>query len=235
MNHLFTVLSVKDLDTGEELFDTALGKIMKETGEHTQLFRKLAEHFGILTYPSDDHIGEYMAYGSEFTGIKWPYGRECERVVPGVEDGPSRQLLKDLASGKKPVDENILVNSGELTVPVIADIELDRGSFRPAVNVLNTEGYISNLPRTAAVEIPATVDSEGIHPVSVGAIAEPFAEIIRRQCPIIELTTEAYDTGKRRPLLQALLLDPVVNSISEAETMLDYMLDLQKDYLPQLS
>jgi alpha-galactosidase/6-phospho-beta-glucosidase family protein len=33
-------------------------------------------------------------------------------------------------------------------------------------------------------------------------------------------------------LLQALLVDPVVDSVANAEKMLDDMLDLQKDYLP---
>jgi len=33
--------------------------------------------------------------------------------------------------------------------------------------------------------------------------------------------------------LQCLLLDPVVDSVSRAEKMLDYMLDLQRDFLPE--
>jgi alpha-galactosidase/6-phospho-beta-glucosidase family protein len=33
-------------------------------------------------------------------------------------------------------------------------------------------------------------------------------------------------------LLQALLLDPVVNSITEAEKLLEDMLALQEDYFP---
>jgi len=36
-------------------------------------------------------------------------------------------------------------------------------------------------------------------------------------------------------LLQALLLDPVVESPGQAEKMLDYMLDLQAEYLPVLT
>jgi alpha-galactosidase/6-phospho-beta-glucosidase family protein len=39
-------------------------------------------------------------------------------------------------------------------------------------------------------------------------------------------------SGSRRLLLQALLLDPVVNSITEAEKLLEDMLALQEDYFP---
>lgn len=36
-------------------------------------------------------------------------------------------------------------------------------------------------------------------------------------------------------LLQALLMDPCVNSITAAEKMLDEMLDLQSEFLPAFS
>ena len=122
----------------------------------------------------------------------------------------------------------------DLAVPIIEDVELDRGSWREAVDVLNTDGYIDNLPRSGAVEVPATVDAAGIHPVHVGPIPEPFAALVRTQLSIAELVTEAYRTCSRKLALQALLLDPVVDSIAGAERLLDTMLELQKDYLPPL-
>ncbi len=142
--------------------------------------------------------------------------------------------MKDFASGARPVEE-LLVPSGEITVPIICDIELDRGSFRAAVNVLNTEGYIENLPRGGVVEVPATVDASGLHPLAVGCVPETLAAYVRVQFSIIELVTEAYRTGSRKLLLQALLLDPQVNSTTAAEKMLDEMLELQKEYLPEFS
>ena len=117
-------------------------------------------------------------------------------------------------------------------MPIICDIELDRVTRRPAVNVLNTDGYVENLSRRGVVEVPATVDASGIHPIRVGAVPEPFAAYLRMQFSIIELVTEAYRTRSRKVLLQALLLDPVVNSIIAAEKLLDDMLLLQEDYLP---
>ena len=36
-------------------------------------------------------------------------------------------------------------------------------------------------------------------------------------------------------LLQALLLDPIVDGIARAEQMLDDMLELQEDYLPKFT
>lgn len=42
---------------------------------------------------------------------------------------------------------------------------------------------------------------------------------------------EACRKRSRKLLLQNLLMDPVVNSVSSAEKMLEYMLYLQQDYL----
>ena len=57
----------------------------------------------------------------------------------------------------------------------------------------------------------------------------------RTQASIQKLVVEAYRERSRNLLLQALLLDPVVTSVANAEQMLDHMLELQKDYLPAFS
>ena len=235
MNHFYHILRVRDRQTGEDLFDELRRRVL--AGEPTQtppLFKKMVEVFGIFSYPSDDHIGEYLSFGAEFGGTKWKYGQES-RPVPLVEPEPAAPALEDYAFGHVPLDEWILRQTTELTVPIICDIEYDRGAWRPAVNVLNTGGLIENLPHTGVVEVPAIVDGEGIHPQAVGPLPEPFAALIRTQFSIIELLTEAYRTRSKRLLLQALLLDPLVDSIVRAEHMLDEMLDLQKDYLPTFS
>ncbi len=231
INHFYCVLQVRERSTGADRLPELVAMAAADRRDGAQsLFSKLAEVFGIFTFPSDDHIGEYLAYGAEFTGVKWPYGREST-PVPEAEHGQLSHL-EAYASGERPIDERVLRPSGELTLPIIADIELDTGNRRPAVNVLNGGGYIENLPADAAVEVPATVDGSGVHPVSVGPLPEAFAAMLRTQCTINSLVTEGYRTRSKKPLLQALLLDPCVNSVSGAERLLDEMLSLQREYLP---
>ena len=231
MNHFFCILQVKDRKTGKEYLDEILHKAAADP-DAPPLFRKMAEIFGMFTYPSDDHIGEYVAYGSEFQGVKWHYGQECRRVTAKPPEAASQPSLADYAAGRCPVDERLLVSYGELAVPIIAAIELDRKFHCSAVNVLNSQGFISNLPRDAAIEVPAIADAAGIHPLQVGAIPEACAAMMRTQFSIISLLTEAYRSRSRKLLLQALLLDPTVNSITAASRMLDEMLVLQSDFLP---
>jgi alpha-galactosidase/6-phospho-beta-glucosidase family protein len=47
------------------------------------------------------------------------------------------------------------------------------------------------------------------------------------------MTYKAAVNGDRRLVLQAMLLDPVIDSVRVAEKVLDEMMAAQKDYLPQ--
>jgi len=234
MNHFYAVLKVTDKRTGEDLLDEAKRKVLAAPPEdHPPLFRRILEVFDVFSFPSDDHIGEYVSFAEEFLGVKWRYGQECRPVALNPpEPGPS--WLDTFVSGTEPPPEHLLNPSGELAVPIICDIDGDRKMFREAVNVLNSALYIENLPASGVIEVPATVDAAGIHPEHVGPLPEPFAAIIRTQFTIAELLTEAYRTNSKKLVLQALVLDPVVDNTAAAEKLLDDMLRLQADFLPAL-
>ena len=51
------------------------------------------------------------------------------------------------------------------------------------------------------------------------------------QVAVHDMTAEAVLTGSRDAVLQALLVDPVVDDVAAAEKMMDTLLALQKDYL----
>jgi len=249
MNHLYTLLHVRDKKTGQDLKGELFEKILDDDSGHAPpLFKKLIEIFGVMSYPSDDHIGEYFSFGTEYHGTKWPYGRECRKVLRETkslvyQDGTFNEeirenthfLLKQYVSGKRPLDNDILAPSDEIATEVIVNIELGHEFFIPSVNTMNTPHYISNLPKDGIVEVPAKVDATGVHPQSVGEIPEPLAAVIRTHFAIHKLLVEAYRTKSKKLLLQALLLDPVVNSVTAAEHLLDDMLDLQADFLPDFS
>ena len=85
------------------------------------------------------------------------------------------------------------------------------------------------------VEVPAVVNATDIHPEQVGPLPEVLAAFCRTQVSIQLLLIEAYRQRSKKLLLQALLLDPIVDSVRQAEDMLDCMLELQKDYLPSFA
>jgi alpha-galactosidase len=104
--------------------------------------------------------------------------------------------------------------------------------YHLAANLPN-EGQISNLPLGAAVETPVMVDGAGIHPVHVGALPEPIAELCRREVITAQLGVDAAVEGNREKALQCLLLDPVITDIETGKKILDDYLTSYKEYLPQ--
>ena len=174
--------------------------------------RKLAEIYGLFIFPSDDHIGEYLAFAHEFTGLRWHYGRES-RPVP-KEPVETEDWRDAYLAGKRPVDDDLVRPGGELAVEIIADVLGDTGRWEPSVNVLNSDRYVENLPTDAVVEVPAIVDAAGIHPEHVGPLPEALAALCRTQVSIQLLLVDAYRQRSKNLLL-------------------DHMLDLQQDYLPR--
>lgn len=224
MNHFFWALKVEDAKTGKDLYPELREQVM----EHCEpLVCKIMELYDHFTYPSDDHIGEYLAFAHEFTGLKWPYGIEA----PKHENAPSLNWRKDFLTGKKPIEE-LVEPSIEIVIDAIAAILKDKNLWLPAINVPNTAHYVTNMLEDSIVEVPAIFNSSGAQPISVGPIPEALAAFVNLQVSIQKILVDAYQQKSKKLLLQALSLDPVVDSVKNAEEMLDYMLELQKDYLP---
>jgi len=233
LNHFYWVMRIADKQTGEDLYPQLRKRALSDPDcpSMPPLVKKMLEVFGLYTYPSDDHIGEYLSFAYEFTGLAWHYGLES-RKVPPQDQGPGQDRLEPYVTGEKPLDDWALRRSGELALPIILGIALDRSYRAEAVNVPNTGGYVAGLPADTVVEVPAMVDGTGIHPEKLPPIPEALLAFCRTQASIQKLVVEAYGQRSRNLLLQALLVDPIVNSVENAEKMLDHMLELQRDYLP---
>lgn len=65
-------------------------------------------------------------------------------------------------------------------------------------------------------------------------LPEPVAAMIRVQANIHKLLVEAIAEGSKATLLQALLLDPTVDSYRRAVALLEEMLRPQRAILPPL-
>jgi alpha-galactosidase len=104
--------------------------------------------------------------------------------------------------------------------------------YHLAANLPNV-GQIANLPLGATVETPVIVDGAGIHPVHMGVLPEPIAELCRREIATAQLGVDAAIEGNRETALQCLLLDPVITDIETGRKILDDYLTSCKEYLPQ--
>jgi alpha-galactosidase len=102
-------------------------------------------------------------------------------------------------------------------------------------NVRNT-GLVTNLPPDACVEVPVFATTKGFSPVPVGALPPQVATITGLSSQIEEMAVEAALTGNPRLVYQAICHDPLtaaVLSLAEIRSMVDEMLEQNRDYLPQ--
>jgi alpha-galactosidase len=135
------------------------------------------------------------------------------------------RMKKDIEQGK---GTKLVRAGGERAIPIIEGILKDDNHLEFSVNLPN-DGIISNLPEDLVVECPAIVNNKGLQGVKLGEYPKGLAALLNTQSAVQDLVVEAILTKSRKVALQALLADPVVNSTSQAERILEAMLDLQKN------
>jgi alpha-galactosidase len=249
LNHFSAVITAEYAETGEDAYpdiraqapnlfgnmpslDTVY-KYFKETGlwpeeleelkvlareawPERRVFQVILEKFGLLPITSDSHFGEYIQWAYDITDHK------------GILDFYS--FYKEYLANVEP---KIELRLKERIVPIIEGILTDSGYEEPAVNIPN-QGRIAGLPDWIAVEIPATVDKDGVHGIQMGRLPSGFLGLLRNQVAVHDLTAEAILEKSRTAALQALLVDPIVTRYNGMEEMLDTMIHYQEKWLGYL-
>jgi alpha-galactosidase len=206
-------------DWFEQEFGGVTAGKSQRSWEGRQLFKEVLERFGYLPITDDSHFGEYIQWAYDSAGHK------------GIEDFYTRYKKWSL---EQAVPESRIqgTNPGEYwrTIPIIEGIENDTAHEELALNIMN-ENLITNLPQDMVVEVPAIIDKNGIHGIKLGNLPRGIAGLITNQVATVDLTVEGVLTGSKDIVLQALLLDPVVDSLPRAEQLLEAVLELQAPYL----
>lgn len=103
------------------------------------------------------------------------------------------------------------------------------------VHVVNcrNRGAITDLPEDVVVEVPCLIDTAGATPLNVGRLPAVIRGLIQSVKAYEELTVQAAVTGDRQRALQALMSHPLVPSFDVARSLLDAILEANRDYLPQ--
>lgn len=247
LNHFSVLLKATDRDTGEDLYPQIRSKALayfdslpglgdsinyrRETGSWPDpdsdlkvdparttwpergLYRIMLEQFGCLPITTDSHFGEY---------IQWAHDAVDHR---GILD--FYNIYKQFLSVQKP---SIQMNLSERVVPIIEGILTDSGYEEAAVNLPN-QGLIDGLPEWLVVEVPATVDKNGLHGIPLGQLPRGFSGLLSNQIAVHDLTAEAVLSKSREAVIQALLVDPIVDKYSAIGDMVDTMIELQRDHL----
>jgi 6-phospho-beta-glucosidase len=100
------------------------------------------------------------------------------------------------------------------------------------VNVRNG-GAVKEWPADWVLELPARVDKSGIHPLPADALPAACFGLIAQVKMYELLTVEAAVHGDRNAAYQALLTHPLGPKADQIQSVLDDMLETNKQWLPQ--
>ncbi|MCK9917835.1 hypothetical protein MXD81_52720 [Microbacteriaceae bacterium K1510] len=223
INHFQCLTQIRHRKTGEDLYPLLREKEKSFDPDFAPLTRRLFRAFGYWFTCSDDHLGEYLAFGWEAGEDGYDFEEdEHERVKFAAV------LDKVLAGGAIPNDW--LTPSGERGAAAIGGILHDKKRVLES-GVVPNHGAIPNLPYHASVEVPVMADAAGIHPISLGPLPDAVAKLLHTPVQVHELAVEAAVHGSKEIALQALLIDPVVNSADAAVKLLDELWEVNKPYI----
>lgn len=225
LNHFQWVTALRDRTTGADLYPLLREKEAAHDPAFTPLVRTLFRTFDLWPTCSDDHTGEYLAYGWE--------GGEHGFDFAGDDNGRAafRARIEGVIAGEIPPPEEWFRHSwGERAVQVIGAMLHNRPRFIESGVVYN-DGVIPNLPADLAVEVPLTVDAAGVHPVSQGPLPDACAKLLLQQASVQQIAVEAAVRGSKELAMQALLLDPVINSTAAARAILDELWEINAPYI----
>lgn len=233
LNHFTWMLSLRDRVTGEDLYPLFRKRFFELDPNFEPLTRDVFDAFGMYPVPGDTHLCEYLPWTSD------PIAKPWERYDIKLYDWDLMAALRDFKADRlsKMADGELTINGlleadSEGALEMIENVAGGTTHYHLAANLPNV-GQIANLPMGAIVETPVVVDGAGVHPVFVGAMPEPIAELLRRETTVAQLCVDAAAEGSREKALQCLLLDPVITDIQTARNILDDYLTEYKAYLPQ--
>ena len=179
------------------------------------LFREILERFDVLPITTDSHFGEYLSWASEVSDHR------------GILD--FFNYYRDFLGSVTPV---IKPETSERMVPIMEAMLTGNEYEEAAVNIPNA-GFIANLPEWLAVEVPARVKKSGLHGIPVDLPAG-VRGMLTNQIGIHDMTACAVLEGSRDLVIQALLVDPVVNVAKTIPALVDHMIDEQRPWLDYL-
>ena len=225
LNHLSWVraVMVDGVDRLPALLETDLPELSRETDMPSELIRSLG---AVPSY--------YLRYYYLTREIVEEQRRGRTRAEEVMEiEARLLEMYRDPNLTEKP---ELLERRGgayysEAAAELVASLAAGTGDVQ-VVNVRNA-GAIPNLPLDDVVEVAATIDAEGAHPLPVAPLSEEMLGLVQHAKAYERLTIRAATSGDRVLALRALLSNPLVPDYPTASGLLTAILDANRDHLPR--
>jgi 6-phospho-beta-glucosidase len=143
------------------------------------------------------------------------------------------ELYRDPALDTKPklLEERGGAFYSDAAAALIASLHAGTGDAQ-VVNLRN-DGAIPNLADDAVVEVTATIDRDGAHPLATAPLAPEMHGLVEHAKAYELLAIDAATSGSRTTALKALITNPLVGDQRRAKPLLDALLEANRALLPR--
>jgi 6-phospho-beta-glucosidase len=227
LNHLTWARAV--LLDGRDVLPDLLADHGDELAEHLELPRRLLDELGALPSYYLRYFYEHdLVFSEQRNGVP------RAAAVADLEE----QLLAmygDPALAQKPA---LLEQRGgafysEAALGLLA--ALGGGQEETHVVDLRNDGAVPGLAADDVVEIAARVGPAGLEPLPQSPLAPELLGLVQHVAAYERLTVEAARTGDRDIAARALLTHPLIGQHQLAKELLERLLAVAGDYLPQFT
>ncbi|HEX6468306.1 MAG TPA: alpha-glucosidase/alpha-galactosidase [Streptosporangiaceae bacterium] len=191
------------------------------------MYRRLGRYPTETSEHSSEYVPFYLPRPAEIDRLRIPVG---DYVRISADNLAEYAALRD---GHHATTDEGEEDAAEYAPQVIHS--LATGTLRTLQVTTPNTGLITNLPRGAAVEVPATVDRLGVHPQHVGALPPQLAALNRSFLNVVELVVAAAVEGDPRHIRHAAMCDPATAAaltVDEIWALCDAMVAAHGDALP---
>jgi len=193
--------------------------------------------FGYFMTESTGHLSEYLPW---FRKNQKSLNLYCDEPSFGGESGAYYKYSKVLSAKYAKVDplefETAKIEKRSVEYcSYIMEAVVTGKPFRFMGNVRNN-GYITNLPLNACVEVPTFADNRGLQPVRIGEIPPQCAAACITNINSQILTAKAALEGDTENIVHAVAMDPLTGAVltlNEIRDMCSEMFEAERPWLPQ--
>jgi alpha-galactosidase len=194
----------------------------------------LLDRWGAIPAAGDRHLAEFLPWIlTEESG--WGEQFNIELTTIKQREQHQQGYIADVDAWLSGTKDLQTWPSGELPGPVIDS--LVTGSRREVPANIPNAGQCPDLPADVVVESICIVDADGIRGREVARAPAPFAEVLRRQVAVQEMTVEAAMSGDRALAGAAFALDPLAGrgDLERTDAMVAELLAGTAKWLPQFA
>ena len=237
INHMDWFLTLEH--KGRDLYPILKANMEKpEYYKNEKVRGEVMRQCGYFMTESTGHLSEYLPW---FRNSKRALERYCDEPMFGGETGAYLKFARMVQEKFKNTDV-LSIESGELEprskeyCSYIIEAIITGKPFRFSGNVSNRDGYITNLPRDATVEVPVYADQYGFHPTHIGDLPMQLAAMNQSNLTTQGLAAQAAIDCDAELAFWSIAMDPLTCTqltLNECRDMVAEMFEAQAEWLPQ--